>query len=184
MDIKTGKWENLGEPTDPSGAHIEGYGIPVDRDNNVYMLEFGNTHVGRLDAKTNVAHIWATPTVHSRPRRGRFDDSGHLWFAEFAGNAVSMFDPATETFKEWKLATPWSAPYDVAVSKGATQVWTGSMLSDQVTRLDPKTDEMVSYLLPHSTNIRRVFVNSSGPRPVLWLGNNHGAAIIKVETLD
>jgi hypothetical protein len=58
------------------------------------------------------------------------------------------------------------------------------MLSDQVVRLNPKTDEIVEYLLPHSTNIRRVFVQDTTPRPVLWIGNNHGAAIIRVEPLD
>ena len=69
-------------------------------------------------------------------------------------------------------------------AKGAKEVWTGSMLSDQVARLNPKTDEFVEYLLPHTTNIRRVFVEESGPRPVLWVGNNHGSAIVKVEPLD
>jgi hypothetical protein len=42
----------------------------------------------------------------------------------------------------------------------------------------------VDYLLPRTTNIRRVFVESSGERPVLWVGSNHGAAIVKVEPLD
>jgi virginiamycin B lyase len=72
----------------------------------------------------------------------------------------------------------------VAPTKGAAEVWTGSMLSDQVSRLDTKTAEITEYLLPHTTNIRRVFVQETGPRPVLWVGNNHGAAIVKVEPLD
>jgi streptogramin lyase len=63
-------------------------------------------------------------------------------------------------------------------------VWTGSMLNDQVARLDPKTDEIVEYLLPRTTNIRRVFVDDSGDRPVFWVGSNHGASIIKLEPLD
>jgi virginiamycin B lyase len=184
LDIATGQWQNVGEPTDPSGKHISGYGIPSDKDNNVWMLEFGNTHVGRLDAKSNVATIWATPSPRSRPRRGRFDEQNHLWFGEFGANAVGMFDPTTERIKEWKLPTPWSAPYDAAPSKNAEQVWTASMLTDQVSRIDPKTDEIVEYLLPRATNIRRVFVDSSGARPVLWVGNNHGAAIVRVEPLD
>jgi streptogramin lyase len=148
------------------------------------MLEFGNTNIGRLDAKTKVAKIWPTPIVRSRPRRGRLDDGGRLWFAEYGGDGIAMFDPTTEKIKEWKLSRPWSAPYDVAVSKGAGEVWTGSMINDHVTRLNPKTDEVVEYLLPRPTNIRRVFVDDSGARPVLWLGNNHGAAIVRVEPLD
>ena len=31
---------------------------------------------------------------------------------------------------------------------------------------------------------RRVFVDESTGKPVLWIGHNHGAAIIKVEPLD
>ena len=58
------------------------------------------------------------------------------------------------------------------------------MLNDQVTRLNTQTDEIVEYLLPHTTNIRRVFVQETGPRPVLWVGNNHGGAIVKVEPQD
>jgi hypothetical protein len=33
----------------------------------------------------------------------------------------------------------------------------GVEVTDQVTRPDTRTDEMVDYLLPRSTNIRRVF---------------------------
>ena len=58
------------------------------------------------------------------------------------------------------------------------------MITDQVTRLDTKTGEMVDYLLPKSTNIRRVFVDNTTTPPSFWVGNNHGASIIKVEPLD
>jgi streptogramin lyase len=58
------------------------------------------------------------------------------------------------------------------------------MLNDRVARLDPKTDQIVEYLLPRTTNIRRVFVDESGARPALWVGSNHGGSIVKVEPLD
>jgi streptogramin lyase len=148
------------------------------------MLEFGNANIGMRNAKTGEVKIWTTPIQRSRPRRGRFDDQGRLWFAEYAGNAIGMFDPATERMKEYSLSVPWSNPYDVVPSKGGAEVWTGSMSNDHVTRLDTKTEQTVDYLLPHATNIRRVFVEETGRRPVLWVGNNHGSAIIRVEPLD
>jgi virginiamycin B lyase len=58
------------------------------------------------------------------------------------------------------------------------------MLSDRVSRLDPRTGESVEYLLPRTTNIRRVFVDDSTGPVTLWVGSNHGASIIKVEPLD
>jgi virginiamycin B lyase len=184
LDLKSGKWEDRGVATTAKGETIRGYGLPSDKDNNLYLMSFGDTRIGKLDAKTNVAQIWSTAFARSRPRRGRFDDQNRLWFAEYAANRIAMFDPSTERIKEWKLPTNWSQPYDVVPSKGAAEVWTGSMLSDQVARLNPKTDEIVEYLLPHTTNIRRVFVQETGARPVLWVGNNHGSAIVKVEPLD
>jgi streptogramin lyase len=58
------------------------------------------------------------------------------------------------------------------------------MLNDQVARLDTNTGEVVEYLLPRTTNIRRVFVDDSGARPAFWAGSNHGASIVKLEPLD
>jgi virginiamycin B lyase len=72
----------------------------------------------------------------------------------------------------------------VVPNKHASEVWTGSMLNDQVTRLDTKSGQITEYLLPRPTNIRRVFVQDNGQRAVLWVGSNHGASIVKVEPLD
>ena len=183
LDIKTGQWENVGI-SKVADRQISGYGLPTDKDNNVYMMEFANANIGMRNAKTGEVKIWTTPIQRSRPRRGRFDDQGRLWFAEYGGNGIGMFDPTTERIKEWRLPTPWSNPYDVVPSKGGAEVWTGSMSNDHVSRLNTRTDEITDYLLPRTTNIRRVFVEETGSRPVLWIGNNHGSAIIRVEPLD
>ena len=97
---------------------------------------------------------------------------------------IGMFDPATARITEWKIAVPWSSPYDAVPSRDGSEVWTGSMLNDYVTRLDPKSGAMVDYLLPRTTNIRRVFLEERGARPVLWVGSNLGASIVRVEPLD
>ena len=60
----------------------------------------------------------------------------------------------------------------------------GSMFTDRITRLDPKSGQMTDYLLPRSTNIRRVFVDNSTTPVTFWVGNDHGASIIKLEPLD
>jgi streptogramin lyase len=52
------------------------------------------------------------------------------------------------------------------------------MLTDRIDRLNPKTGEWVEYLLPRSTNIRRIFVDKDG---AIWVGSNHGASIVKLE---
>ena len=184
LDIKTGKWDNIGQAKTAGGRVITGYGNPTDKDNNLFMLEFSGNSIGMRNAKTGEVKIWTTPNQRTRPRRGRFDDQGRLWFAEYAGNAVGVFDPATERMKEYKMPSPWGNPYDAVPTKGGTEVWTGSMSNDLVSRINTKTEEVTEYLMPRTTNIRRVFVDETSGRPVLWIGNNHGAAIVKVEPQD
>jgi streptogramin lyase len=184
LDLATGKFENLGQARTPGGKQIRAYGMPTDHQNNLYQLEFGGQSIGRRDARTLEVTIWPTSGSLSRPRRGRVDEHNRLWFAEYGGNGIGMFDPITATIKEWRLPTPWSAPYDVVAVDSGAEVWTGSMLNDHVSRLDTATGQVVDYLLPRTTNIRRVFVDRSSSRPVLWVGNNHGASIVKVEPLD
>jgi virginiamycin B lyase len=183
LDIKTGQFENVGQTHDAEGRQINGYGMPADQHNNLYLLDFPGRSIGYLDTKTGKATVWSTPLPNTRPRRGHVDAHNRLWFAEFGGNGIAMFDPATQKIREWQMPTKWSAPYDAVPAKNG-EVWTGSMLTDQVARLDPETDQITEYLLPHTTNIRRVFVEETGSRPVLWVGNNHGASIVRVEPLD
>lgn len=183
LNLATGKYDNMGVEKDAAGRPIPGYGIPTDLQNQPYMLEFGGTRIGHYDKQTGIAEVFTTPSPSSKPRRGRVDAQNHLWFSETNGNAIAMFDPEKKSIQEWRLPLPWSDPYDVVASKNG-EVWTGSMYTDRVSRLNPKTGEFVDYLLPKETNIRRVFVDDRGPRPALWVGNNHGGAVIKVEPQD
>jgi len=63
-------------------------------------------------------------------------------------------------------------------------VWAGSVTNDRVLRLDPKSGQTSEYLLPRSTNIRRVFVDNSTTPVTFWVGSNHGASIVKVEPVN
>jgi virginiamycin B lyase len=185
LDLATKAIESIGTPTNPAtGKPVGAYGIPVDAENNVYLLDFGSDTVGRIDAKTLQVSVWHTPTAASRPRRGRFDDAGHLWFAEYGANTVGMFDPKAAQFREYAMPTPWTSPYDVTADKNG-EVWTASMFTDRVVRLDPKTGSTTEYPLPEPvTNIRRVFVDNSTSPVTFWAGSNHNAGILKVEPLD
>ncbi len=184
MDLANDKFEDLGAFTDPkSGKRIGSYGIHADSKNNLYLLDFAAGDIARIDAKTKELSVFYTPTPNSRPRRGRVDSQDRVWFAEYGANGVGVLDPASGQIKEWKIPTKWSAPYDVILGKDGN-AWTGSMMTDRVSRIDVKTGEIVEYPMPRSTNIRRVFVDDRTTPGTLWIGNNHGASIVKVEPLD
>jgi streptogramin lyase len=184
LDLGSNQMENLGAFKDPrTGRRIGTYGLHSDAENNIYLLDFAAGNIVKVDAKTKAPTVYMTPTPNSRPRRGRVDAEGRLWFAEYNGNAIGMFDPKTEKISEWKVPTPWSAPYDAEAGRNG-EAWAGSMLTDRVARLDIKSGQYTEYQLPHPTNIRRVHVDDSKKPGTLWVGNNHGASIVKVEPLD
>jgi streptogramin lyase len=184
LDVKTGAYQRI----DPfaflgkSRLHAP-YGMAADSNNDLYFMDFGGEAVGRVDAKTLTPTLFPTPTEKSRPRRTMLDGQGHLWFTEFAANKLAMFDIKTEAFKEWDAPTPHTYPYDVYRDKNG-ELWGGGMASDRVLRFDPQSGKSVEYLLPRPTNIRRVFVDDSTNPVTFWAGNNHGAAIVRLEPLD
>jgi virginiamycin B lyase len=184
LDLKTGKYQLI-DPYKllPKGYQHGPYGMAADAQNNLYFMDFGGENVGRVDAKTGEVTLFPTPTPKSWPRRTMLDDQGRLWFTEFAANKLGMFDTKTESFKEWDAPTPYTYPYDVFMAKNG-ELWSGGMASDRVLRFDPQSGRSVEYLLPRSTNIRRVFVDNSTNPVTFWAGNNHGAEILKVEPLD
>jgi virginiamycin B lyase len=184
LDLATGKIETW-EPFkgSPKGELHNIYDVIPDSMNNAYFTDFRQGQIGRIDAKTGEVSLFQTPTPRSAPRRGNMDAQDRLWFGEYRGDRIGMFDTKTRAFKEWTLNTRWAAPYDVVLDKNG-DAWTGSMVTDQVTRLNTATGEMVDYLLPRSTNIRRVFVDNSTTPVSFWVGSNDGASIVKVEPLD
>ena len=180
LDPVSGKFE-IFRPFPAPSPNI--YDIISDSQNNGYFTVFGADQIGKIDAKTGKITLYKTPTPNSAPRRGSMDSRGHFWFAEYRGNRIGMFDTETERFKEWVPPTPWAQPYDVVADKNG-EAWAGSLFTDRVTRLDPKTGQMTDYLLPRSTNIRRVFVDNSTTPVTFWVGNDHGASVIRLELLD
>jgi streptogramin lyase len=179
-DMTTGQTE-LFEPF--KGRTGGPYSIFSDKQNNIWFLDFGGENIGKIDAKTGQTTLYPTPTKRSRPRRGRIDDQGRIWFAEFSAERIGMFDTKTERFQEWEVPGKFYAPYDAAFDKNGN-LWTGGMNADRILRLNLETGKFTEYPLPHYTNVRRVFVDNNTTPPTFWVGNNHGAALIKLETLD
>ena len=180
LDIASGKIEAF-EPYKIPRPNV--YDVIPDAKNNGYFLVLGAEDVGRIDAATGAITIFKTPTPRSGPRRGMMDTQGRLWFGENSADRIGMFDTRTERFQEWAPPTPGAWPYDVTADKNG-DVWSGGEYNDRILRLDPKTGQMIEYLLPRKTNVRRVWVDNRTTPVTFWVGNNHGASIVKLEPLD
>jgi streptogramin lyase len=179
LDVKSGAIEAF-EPYKIPRPNV--YDVIPDANNNGYFLVLGAEDVGRIDAKSGAIKIFKTPTPRSGPRRGMMDAQGRLWFGENRADRIGMFDTGTERFQEWPSPTPGAFPYDVTIDRNG-DVWAGGEYNDRILRLNPKSGEFIEYLLPKKTNVRRVFVDNSTTPVTFWVGNNHGASIVKLEPI-
>ena len=184
LDVASGKYEII-DPFKymPQGTNHSPYGLAADEKNNLFLMDFGDEVIARMDARTLETTIYPTPAPRSRPRRTMRDAQGRIWFAEYAANKVAMFDPVKETFKEWDVPTPFTYPYDVFLDKN-NELWAGSMSNDRVLRLTPATGKGIEYLLPRQTNVRRVWVDNTTTPVTFWVGSNHGASIVRLTPLE
>jgi streptogramin lyase len=180
LDIASGKFETLNP--DPA-SHPDVYAVTSDASNNAYLFVIGSGRIGRIDAKTREYTFYSTPTPDSGPRRGMVDAQGRLWFGENRANRIGVFDTHMEKFQEWVAPKSGYLPYDVAVDKHG-KAWTISEFTDSVLRLDPVSSQFTEYLLPRETNMRKAFVDNSTALVNFWVGNTHGASIVKLEPLD
>ena len=179
LDVKSGQFEVF-SPFEIPRPNV--YDVIPDKDNNGWYLPLGAEEVGRIDAKTGAITRFKTPTKGSGPRRGMMDSLERLWFGENRGDRIGMFDTRTQQFKEWQPKTPgW--PYDVIADRTG-EAWAGNEYNDRIVRLNPVTGRMIEYLLPRQTNVRRVWVDNRTNPVTFWVGNNHGASIVKLEPLD
>jgi streptogramin lyase len=183
VDLTTGKWEKFHPTEKIAGGPYGIYQVASDSHNNLWMAEFTEGHLGKIDAKTLEVTWYAPPTAHARLRRMVIDKDDNVIVTEYRGNKVAVFNPHTEKFTEYALPTQYTSPYRADIDKNG-EIWTGGMATDRVVRYDPKTGKGVEYLMPGDTNMRTVFIDNSTNPVTFWVGSNHDASLVKVEPLD
>jgi len=180
VDLATNTWTRVNYPSGSPSARA--YDVVADSKNNMYGMHMTNDKLWMTDGKTLQTVWYDFPTKGAGCRRGHIDSQDRLWCGVFHGNRLAMFDPKTQKITEWKVPTPWTRPYD-AQFDDKTYAWTAGMDNDLAVRLNIQTGEFTEYLLPHETNVRSVAVQKSGALSSLWLGDQHGNTIIRVEPL-
>jgi streptogramin lyase len=183
LDLASNKWERF-HPTDqlPSVKNAGIYQVMADSKNNLWMAEFTEGHLGKIDAKTTEVTWYDMPTAHARARRMQIDDQDRVLVTEYRTSKVALFDTKTEKFIEYTMPE-YTFPYRANLDKNG-EIWASTMSTDRVVRFDPKTSHTVQYLMPSDTNMRTVFVDNSTTPVTFWVGSNHDHRLVKVEPLD
>lgn len=174
------EWANAPDP--PPGPHI-GYEPAIDSMGNWYITDFGSSYIIKVDGKTKAVKWIKTPTKFSEPRRGRVDKQNRYWFGEYTGDKIGMLDAKTEKITEFDTGMKWSSPYTSSVTDAKGRVYAPSNTSDRMFQLDPKTGEVVAFLMPtRDFDTKQVSIDPAGK--FVWFANTRNARLVKIEPLD
>lgn len=180
IDLSTNTWTQMKYPQGSPSARA--YDVIADTKNNAWGMHMTNDKLWRTDAKTLQTVWYDFPTKGAGCRRGHMDAQERIWCGVFHGNRLAMFDTRTLKFTEWTMPTEWTRPYDAQFDDRG-YAWTAGMDNDLAIRLNVESGEFTQYLLPGRTNVRHVEVQKSGAFSSLWLGDQHGNTLIKIEPL-
>src|SRR6266513_1421877 len=189
FDKKTEKFQAFPLPTGVVNENSQQSMVGPQRwtvDRKVWLNDAGIPGLHRLDMTTGKFETWKPYQNMKGPHSvyGIYADSkNNIFFMDFGGENVGKIEAATGKLTLFPTPTPRSRPRRGRMDD-QDRVWFAQWRAEKIGMFDTKTGKFSEYPLPSQTNIRRVFVDNSATPPAFWVGNNHHAAIVKVEPLE
>lgn len=173
LDPKTGNIQVFDAPKGPGP-----YGIASTPDGTVYYVSLAGSYLARLNVDTGAATVIEPPTPKQGARRVWADSKGNLWISEWNVGQVGRYDPATNTWKEWRL--PGKSPGAYAVYVGdQDEVWLSDFGANALVRFDPLTERFEIFALPSgNAQVRQLL----GRRGEVWGAESGTDKLVVIRT--
>ncbi len=120
------------------------YGMTTTPSGDVYYASLAGNHVARIDVETGEATVIEPPTKDQGARRVWSDSRGRIWVSYWNTGQVGMYDPATKSWREWKL--PGVQPHAYAVwVDDQDKVWLTDWSANALVKFDPASEKFESF---------------------------------------
>jgi virginiamycin B lyase len=137
------------------------YGITSTPNGDIYFASLAGSYVGRVNTETGEITALEPPTPGQGARRVWSDSPGRIWVSEWNAGQVSVYDPTTNAWREWRL--PGDAPQAYAVYVDETdKVWLTDFGANALVRFDPETETFDFFPLPDSPGEVRQLLGRPG----------------------
>ncbi|MGD8405053.1 MAG: hypothetical protein PVJ21_15435 [Anaerolineales bacterium] len=123
------------------------YGITVTPEGVVYYASLAGSYVGRIDTGTNEVTVLEPPTPNQGARRVWSDSQGKIWVSEWNAGQVAVYNPADDSWQEWKLPGNRPSAYAVFVDEQDI-LWLSDFGGNAIVRFDPNIEQFTVYQLP------------------------------------
>jgi virginiamycin B lyase len=154
------------------------YGITVTPDGTIYYASLANSYVGRIDPQTGEATVLEPPTSGQGARRVWSDSQGRVWVSEWNAGQVAMYDPANNSWREWKLPGDRPQAYAVYVDD-QDMIWLSDFGSNSIVRFDPGRELFTVYELPSPTAAVRQILGRPGE---IWGAESGADKLVVIRT--
>lgn len=154
------------------------YGITSTPDGTVYYASLANSYIGRIDPQTGDVTVLEPPTAGQGARRVWSDSLGKIWVSEWNSGQVSVYDPANDSWREWKL--PGSNPQAYAVYVDDQDiVWLSDFGGNALVRFDPASETFTTFELPSPSGQVRQILGRPGE---IWGAESGASKLIVIRT--
>jgi len=120
------------------------YGITATPKGEIWFVSLAGSYLANVDTETGRATVYEPPTKDRGTRRVWSDSRGRLWISEWNSGNVSVFDPSSKSWREWKL--PGNEPHTYAVwVDPEDKVWLSEWGANAVVRFDPVTETFETF---------------------------------------
>jgi virginiamycin B lyase len=120
------------------------YGITGTPNGAIWFVSLAGSYLANVDLETGAATVYEPPTKDQGARRVWSDSKGRLWISEWNSGNVSVYDPATKSWKQWKLPGEKPRTYAVWVDPD-DKVWLSEWAANAIVRFDPTTEKFESF---------------------------------------
>jgi virginiamycin B lyase len=132
------------------------YGITTTPDGAVYYASLAGSHIAAIDLASGAAQVIEPPTEGQGARRVWSDSLGRIWVSEWNSGNVSVYDPGSGEWRQWRLPGPAPKPYAVYVDD-RDMVWLSDFGANALVRFDPELETFESFALPSTPgNVRQI----------------------------
>jgi virginiamycin B lyase len=138
-DPKTGKVQVWNAPKGRGP-----YGIATTPSGEVWFSSLAGNYIAKIDVKTGALEVVDSPTPGAGARRVWSDSKNRLWVSLWNSGEVGLYDPASKSWKKWKLPGTSPLAYSVYVDE-TDAVWLTDFGSNTIVRFDPKTEKFQSF---------------------------------------
>ena len=171
---------------DPSTGNMEVFDAPRGRgpygittsDGKVYYASLAGSYIGQIEPQTGETIMLEPPTVGQGARRVWSDSQERIWVSEWNAGQVAVYDPADNSWREWKLPGNRPQAYAVYVDNQG-MVWLSDFGSNSLVRFNPNDETFTVYELPSSDAAVRQILGRPGE---IWGAESGADKLVVIRT--